>query len=534
MSRTARPGRSVACVLVLALLFSGCSTGSQPVTPNPPPDRIVVSLTFSDGHVDQYDNARPVLLAHHMPATFYVVSSWADQGDACCMAWWQIDNLYRDGNEIGGMGRDHEDLTAPPNGPWPQELARRRAQVCDDRRRLVMRGYDPRTFAYPAGAFATVFPDGSRPQDLVRECGYLAGRAVGGSTPPGTPIDTLPPADPFVVRTPQINGTGPVQLADLVAAVRAADRAGGWVPIAFDRVCRRGTLDYDDCMASPRPVEDTTLAAFLDFLASAGKPGGAPQGTGVKTVRAALGAPDQPPLPPRTTVVSLTFDDAHPSQYLVRPILLDHNMRATFYANSGLVDRGDDSEMTWDQLRALAADGNDVGGHTLTHADLSRLNLADQEHEICADRDRLLAQGLNAVSFAYPFGALDADAERIIRSCGYRSARSGGGANFSGPTYSETIPPANPYSTLAIDESHGPLQVEFLESAVEAAASHGGGWVQIVLHMVCRASTPDFNQCMSTEAPIELGVFIEFVEWLETRAPPGTEVRTVAEVIGRE
>lgn len=534
MSRTARPGRSLAWLLALALFVGGCSTGCAPSAPsNPPPPRIVVSLTFSDGHVDQYDNARPVLLAHHMPATFYVVSSWADQSLACCMAWWQIDDLYRDGNEIGGMGRDHEDLTAKPSGPWPPELARRQAQICDDRQRLIKRGYDPRSFAYPGGAFATVFPDGSRPQDLVRDCGYLAGRALGGWTPAGMPLDTIPPADPFALRTPEIVGNGPVQLADLVADVKAADPAGGWVPIAFDRVCRRGTSDYQACMASPRPVEDTTLSAFLDWLASAGLQGGAPPGTVVRTVRAVLGAPSQPPLPPRTTVVSLTFDDAHPSQYLVRPILLDHDMRATFYANSGLVDRGNGAEMTWDQLRALAAEGNDVGGHTQTHADLSRLSPADKEREICADRERLLAEGLNPVSFAYPFGAGDPDAERIIRSCGYRSARSGGGATSDG-RYSETIPPADPYSTRAIGGVHDALTVEFLESTVEAAAAHGGGWVQIVLHMVCQASAPDFDQCMATEAPIELSDFTDFVDWLATRAPAGTEVQTVDAVIGRE
>jgi peptidoglycan/xylan/chitin deacetylase (PgdA/CDA1 family) len=493
-----------------------------------------VSLTFSDGLADQYDNARPVLLAHHMPATFYVVSSWAEQRRACCMAWWQIDNLYRDGNEIGGMGVDHEDLTAPPNGPWPQELAHRRAQVCDDRQRLAQRGYDPQTFAYPGGAFAAVYPDGSRPEDLVRDCGYVGGRGIGGSTPAGKPVETIPAADPFTLRTSEILSTVPLRLEDLTAQVRAADRTGGWVPIAFDRVCRRGTPDYTTCMASPRPVEDTTLAAFLDWLASTGKPGGAPPGVAVKTVRAVLGAPGQPPLPPRRTVVSLTFDDAHPSQYVVRPILLDHGMHATFYANSGLVDLGNGAEMTWDQLRGLAADGNDVGGHSLTHADLARLSVPAMQHEICDDRNQLIAQGLNPVSFAYPFGNFDHDLEQIVRSCGYRSGRGVGGATPYGPVYSETIPPGDLYATLVVGGVTGPLTLDFLESTVESASARGGGWVQIVFHLVCRASAPDYNQCMATDAPVELSVFTEFVDWLASRAPPGVEIRTVDAVIGRE
>ena len=532
--RTARPGRLLVYSLALALLVGGCSTGVPSNTPGGIPPRIVVSLTFSDGHVDQYGYARPILLAHHMPATFYVVSGWVDHSGACCMAWWQIDDLYRDGNEIGGMGRDHQDLTAKPGGPWPEELARRKAQVCDDRQQLVQRGYDPQTFAYPGGAFAAVYPDGSRPEDLVRGCGYLAARGIGGSTPTGKPIDTIPPADPFTLRTPEVAPAAPLRLEDLVARVRAADPAGGWVPLAFDRVCRRGTPDYMDCMASPRPVEDTTLTAFLDWQASTGKPGGAPAGTAVKTVRDVMGAAAQPPLPSRPTIVSLTFDDAHPSQYLVRPILLDHGMRATFYANSGIVDRNNGGAMTWDQLRGLAADGNDVGGHTLTHANLAELTLADARHQICADRDRLRAQGLDPVSFAYPFAALSPDIEQIPRSCGYKSARSGGGVAPTGPVYSETIPPADPYSTLAVDEPHTPLTAEVLESAVQSASAHGGGWVQIILHMVCQASRPDFDQCMATEGPIDLGEFSEFVDWLANRAPAGTQVQPVSAVIGRE
>ena len=79
-----------------------------------------------------------------------------------------------------------------------------------------------------------------------------------------------------------------------------------------------------------------------------------------KTVRAAMGAAAQPPLPPRPTIVSLSFDDAHPSQYLVRPILLDHGMRATFYANSGIVDRNNGGAIPPNLLSIPNARSSDV------------------------------------------------------------------------------------------------------------------------------------------------------------------------------
>jgi peptidoglycan/xylan/chitin deacetylase (PgdA/CDA1 family) len=425
-----RTWRRALCLCVAAVLAAaGCSlvdgaAPSRPAAGPAPAPPVVVSLTFNDGLVSQYEYAAPLLAAHRMRATFYVVGGWIGQRLPCCMAWWQVDALYRAGHEVGGMGLKHEELTRSGPGAWPSERARLRRQVCRDRQLLADRGYDPRSFAYPGGAFVASFPDASTPQDLVRGCGYGSARAVGGLDAAGGPAAVpLPPPDPYALLTPDVRGRGPVQLADLTRPVTAAARrGGGWVPIALDRVCHRGSRVYATCMASSRPISDTTLGAFLDWLAAAGRPGRAPAGTVVRTVRAALGAPPQPPLPPRPTTVSLTFDDGSRSQYAMRPILLDHGMRATFYINSGFVDRDDGSAMTWAQLRGLAEDGNDVGGHTISHRDLLRLSPGERQREVCGDRARLVANGLPAVSFAYPYGQFDVDVERLVRSCGYRSA----------------------------------------------------------------------------------------------------------------
>ena len=66
---------------------------------------------------------------------------------------WPLDDLYRDGNEIAGGTRDHKDLTQTYFADPAQDLAYKTAQVLRDRNRLAQLGYDPRSFAYPAGAF---------------------------------------------------------------------------------------------------------------------------------------------------------------------------------------------------------------------------------------------------------------------------------------------------------------------------------------------------------------------------------------------
>ena len=47
-----------------------------------------------------------------MDGTFYVASNWVKTNDARYMRFYHLDELYRQGNEIGGMGKDHRSLTA--------------------------------------------------------------------------------------------------------------------------------------------------------------------------------------------------------------------------------------------------------------------------------------------------------------------------------------------------------------------------------------------------------------------------------------
>src|SRR4029453_11646008 len=78
---------------------------------------------------------------------------------------------------------------------------------------------------------------------------------------------------------------------------------------------------------------------------------------------------DRRPLPTQPTVASLTFDDGTRDQYAVRSILSQHSMPAPFYVNSGAI--GLPGYMRWEQLFELAADGNEIGGHTIDHVKLT-------------------------------------------------------------------------------------------------------------------------------------------------------------------
>lgn len=492
--------------------------------PAPPPlpvDPTTVSLTFNDGLVTGYTNARPVLLAHNMHGTFYVVSSWTDNKANGYMASWQLDQLYRDGNEIGGEGKDHKDLTQTYNSDPTQDYAYKQSQVCDDRQRLAQLGYDPRSFAYAFGSY------NATAEAIVKDCGYLSARQGGGLGGSNPPAESLPAKDAYAIRN-AVLPTGPISLDTLKnAVINAAGSGGGWLPLSFNQVCDQADSTYSTCIGGSKPIDDTVLSAFLDWLKN-----GAPAGVTVKTVREVMGAPPQPPLPPRNTDVSFTFDDGTRSQYGVRSMFASHAAHATFYVPSGDIDRADGSTMSWAQLSGLAADGNDIGGHTRDHMVLKGLDYNTAYHQVCDDRARLIAMGFNPVSFAYPTGAFDAQSEAIVQACGYQTGRTAGSVSAAGPQYAETEPPKDPYATRALGTTYnGPITLQSMQDAVNAAAAQGGGWLQLVFHQVCYQGDASYSTCMNTYRPVDDTTLTAFLDWLQSSAPAGTRIRDVAETM---
>ena len=237
-------------------------------------------------------------------------------------------------------------------------------------------------------------------------------------------------------------------------------------------------------------------------------------------------APSRGDAAPRATVVSLTFDDGTADQYRVRRVLRTRGVRATFFVSSGIIGRR--GYLTWRQLRRLRDDGHEIGGHSLTHANLMTADAAERRRQVCVDRQNLRRRGFAATTFAHPYGTSDAALEAVVRGCGYRAAR-GGAGRLWGPTPgdcgscppAETIPPLNRYHVRAIS---APSALTDLQAHVLAAERHGGGWLAFGFHNVC-------NGC--SELSVSLGTFVAFVDWLRGRAARGTVIRPMRAVAVR-
>jgi peptidoglycan/xylan/chitin deacetylase (PgdA/CDA1 family) len=220
-------------------------------------------------------------------------------------------------------------------------------------------------------------------------------------------------------------------------------------------------------------------------------------------------------------VVSLTFDDGRASQTLAGPILQSHGMDGTFYVNSTKLGTSS-YYMTWSDVATLAANGNEVGGHTLDHPDLTTVTTAEATRQVCDDRSALTARGYPASSFAYPYGSYDSTIEGIVKSCGYHSARTVWGAGCSGCPKAETIPPADPFALRAPPSIRDTTTVADLEKYVTDAEGASGGWVILTFHSICSGC----DSYSTSEATLNA-----FLDWLQPRAATGTVVKTVGAAV---
>jgi peptidoglycan/xylan/chitin deacetylase (PgdA/CDA1 family) len=224
------------------------------------------------------------------------------------------------------------------------------------------------------------------------------------------------------------------------------------------------------------------------------------------------------------TVVSLTFDDGQASQAATQSMLASRGMAGTYYINSAQVGTSG-YYMTWPQIHALADAGNEIGGHTLHHVNLTNVSATTAQTEVCQDRQNLLNQGFSPVSsFAYPEAAVNATAKQVVQQCGYTSGRGVGNIYSDGP-YAETVPPGDAFELDTPDGITTGTTVSDLQSYVTNAENNGGGWVIFTFHGIC-------NNTCTNQNSMTTSTFTAFLDWLQTRSANGTVVRTVGEVMG--
>lgn len=130
--------------------------------------------------------------------------------------------------------------------------------------------------------------------------------------------------------------------------------------------------------------------------------------------------------------VAITFDDGYADNFAVSEELRKRDMRATWFIVTGSIGSsprwqadGRPNERLLDaaELREMHATGMEIGSHTVSHIRLPDSTSADRNRELLDSKARLEEiLGGSVMSFAYPYGAWNADCEDAVRAAGYRAA----------------------------------------------------------------------------------------------------------------
>jgi peptidoglycan/xylan/chitin deacetylase (PgdA/CDA1 family) len=138
------------------------------------------------------------------------------------------------------------------------------------------------------------------------------------------------------------------------------------------------------------------------------------------------------PFPLRSLAV--TFDDSYGDNLEAARILAEYRLPATFFIPAAYVgteqvydwDRNLPvrlPNLSWDEVREISALGFDIGSHSLTHADMARLDDDQARHELVESRKILENQlGRPVRWFAYPFGEPEnfrPEQMTLVREAGY-------------------------------------------------------------------------------------------------------------------
>jgi len=218
------------------LATSGAVLSPPSAAPNVKFDQAMISLTFDDGWVSVYDNARPILNQAGIKPSLYLVSTFLDGSDPMYMNAAQMLQMQNEGYEIGSHTKTHAFLSELSQSEMVDEVA-------GSRRDLMAMGASPvETFVYPYGDYNTSVVQ------AVKDAGYIGARSVNSGFNDKT-------ADHYLLQDQHVEvGTTPAQVQTWIDQAIANKT---WLILEFHQ------QDYSGEQYSNTPE---TLQAIVNYI----------------------------------------------------------------------------------------------------------------------------------------------------------------------------------------------------------------------------------------------------------------------------
>jgi peptidoglycan/xylan/chitin deacetylase (PgdA/CDA1 family) len=161
--------------------------------------------------------------------------------------------------------------------------------------------------------------------------------------------------------------------------------------------------------------------AFAEQMALLGDQGFTPVDTAALAARWRSGGP----LPERPVLI--TFDDGYEGVHRHGlPVLAKHGFASTLFVSTGWIkgayDTGGglDAMLSWAQVRELAAEQVEIGGHSHTHPQLDQLSDDALRFEVLRCKEIIADElGTRPASFAYPYGYSSRRVRQVVRETGF-------------------------------------------------------------------------------------------------------------------
>ncbi|MFJ1607646.1 polysaccharide deacetylase family protein [Streptomyces sp. NPDC088253] len=161
--------------------------------------------------------------------------------------------------------------------------------------------------------------------------------------------------------------------------------------------------------------------AFAEQMALLGDQGFTPVDTAALAARWRSGGP----LPERPVLI--TFDDGYEGVHRHGlPVLAKHGFAATLFVSTGWIkgayDTGGglDAMLSWAQVRELATEQVEIGGHSHTHPQLDQLSDDALRFEVLRCKEIIADElGTRPASFAYPYGYSSRRVRQVVRETGF-------------------------------------------------------------------------------------------------------------------